>query len=254
MSKREAQQNAPTRAAVVSTTFLRSLYSAQVEDEMFRRILDTFFASRRPSVRLVPSSERLPQLWRQPERGHPVPDLLVLRDADTDVLKSLCDQYWNSFLEDFDDDTVIRDSRICQSALDLLVDRAPEVISWACQRLNHPGYDARESAAWLLGRLAENGRLGSSEGVVAHELAALATRCWEEDTKEIVANAVALRSLQKIGGPVCIETARRILLSPEWDDDDLQWDAAEVLAAATGERFMEADDPVQTSKEWSRTR
>jgi hypothetical protein len=125
--------------------------------------------------------------------------------------------------------------------------------AWACARLHHPGYDAREDVASLLGDLAERGQLGGRQDTVAQELAALAIRPWEEDTKEVQANTAALHSLARIGGPAFLGALRMILLSSQWDDDDLQWDAAQLLSGLTGGAIGASGDPVKAAKDWLRS-
>jgi hypothetical protein len=126
-------------------------------------------------------------------------------------------------------------------------------VGWARQRLRHFGYDAREDAAYLLRALAGDGKLGSDEAAVAVELASLATRPWQEDTKEIQANTAAMSALHMIGGKICHATMRQILTSSEWDNDDIQWDATSILSDLTGQPFMQASNPVQAAKDWLRS-
>ncbi len=57
-------------------------------------------------------------------------------------------------------------------------------------------------------------------------------------------------ALSVIGGAPCMKAVRAVLTSPDWDDDDNQWEAAEMLADITGESFMNADDPVAAAKMW----
>jgi hypothetical protein len=177
-----------------------------------------------------------------------------LSAASTDVLTLICDQNWDSFLQESYDDNVVmfRDSTVCRTALDILRQRGAEVVGWARERLRHPGYDAREDAAYLLGVLAGDGKLGSDQAAVAAELALLATRPWQEDTKEIQANTAAMSALHMIDGEICLATMRQILTSPEWDNDDIQWEAASILSDLTGQSFMEGGNPVQVAKDWLR--
>jgi hypothetical protein len=92
--------------------------------------------------------------------------------------------------------------------------------------------------------------LGEQLATVTEELAALVTRPWEEDTKEVQANTSALLSLAKIGGPILIATLRRILTSDKWDGDDLQWSAAEILSQVAGKPIMQEEAPLKAAKEW----
>ncbi len=219
---------------------------------MLRKLLNSMLGRTTKRVAYVPDSEQLPGLWPRGKSEHPQPNLSILSAASTDSLTSLCDRYWDSFLQENHDDNVImvRDSTVCRTALDILRQRGAEVVDWARERLRHPGYDAREDAAYLLGALAGDGQLGSDEGAVAAELALLATRPWQEDTKEIQANTAAMSALHTIGGEVCLATMRQILTSREWDNDDLQWDAASILSDLTGQAFMEASDPIRVAKDW----
>jgi HEAT repeat protein len=181
--------------------------------------------------------------------------LALLDTAESDVLCGLCDDYWNSFQpgrrEAIGEDVfVIRHSGVVVHAINLLSRRGSEILEWALARLRHPDYDAREHAAYLLGELAERGHLGEQLATVTEELAALVTRPWEEDTKEVQANTSALLSLAKIGGPILIATLRRILTSDKWDGDDLQWSAAEILSQVAGKPIMQEEAPLKAAKEW----
>jgi hypothetical protein len=224
------------------------------EEAILRQLWNSVVGRCTKAVVYVPDSEQLPMLWPRERTEHPRPNLSVLSAASTEVLTALCDNYWNSFLDEseWDDVVRIRDSTVCRRALDILGGRGSEAIRWARSRLTHPGYDAREEAACLLGVLAAHGQLGSEEEAVAAELASSATRPWQEDTKEIQANTAAMIALHMIGGEICFATMRQILTSPEWDNDDAQWDAASILSDLTGQPFMEAGNPVQAAKDWLR--
>jgi hypothetical protein len=222
---------------------------------MLRRFWNVLLGRRTKRTVVVPDSERLPAIWIRGSTGFPRPNLTVLSTADTKILTELCDIYWYSSLEDIeqDDVVVIRDRSICRQSLEILGERGSEVIEWARRRLQHPGYDAREEAACLLGTVAARGKLGSEERAIAAELASLATRPWHEDPKELQANNAAMNALRTIGGDICLTTMRKIIESPEWDDNDIQWDAAQILSDAIGQKFMETSHPVQAAKAWIRS-
>ena len=87
---------------------------------------------------------------------------------------------------------------------------------------------------------------------MASELASLATRRWVDDRKEVQANTAAIRALQMIGGDTCLATMRQILTSREWNNEDVQWDAARIFSDLIGQQFIESSDPVQAAKDWIR--
>lgn len=198
----------------------------------------------------IPSTPALPDLWTSVDFGHPKPQLHLLDSAPTSVLTELCDSYWNSFLDEDFETSCFRESRVSSRALDILATRGSEALRWARERLKHPGYDARAGSAWLIGELVSKDQLGYCREEVARELAALTTRPWDEDTKELAANSVAMEALSRIGGPICIEAMRQLLTSEEWDGDELQYFAATVLAEQLNEPFQDADDKVQAAKKW----
>jgi hypothetical protein len=214
---------------------------------MWQRIMTMFRGSKLTNHRFVPSSPDLPELWPQ---GRDEPRLEVLDNAPTPILMALCDDYWNSFLAEADDDSFVRDSSVHRRALEILATRAGDALPWARQRLSHPGYDAREDVASLIAEWAENDSLGHEKEATARELVTLAITPPKEDTKEAQAASMALRALAVIGGPHCLAAVRHVLASPDWDNDDNQWDCAEILAESTGEPFMQSDDPVLAAKEW----
>jgi hypothetical protein len=223
--------------------------------DFIKRLLGRDQSDSSDEIVFAPDSPDLPTLWNRNEGSRAKSNLAVLDGASTDTLQSLCDGYWNSFLDEEksdDDSTVIRDGNIPIRALEILKMRGAEVLPWARERLTHRGYDAREHAAWLIGELAAKGLLGSERDAVAKQLAELATRPWEEDPKEIQANDSAVMALRRIGGPICISTLKKILVSPEWDQDDLQWNAAEMLSEVVGQPFMQSEDPVRAAKEWAK--
>ena len=222
---------------------------------MLKKILESFRRPNKSNLILVPSSEKVAGLWTYTSGDCPKPVLSVLRDVSSQALMELCDDYWNSHLPDFkaalpDGVRAIRSYEAYVAAFNALFARGSEVVPWARERLSHPGYDAREGAAVLLGELARHGLLGDQQDAIAAKLAELAQRPWNEDTKEVQANEAAVRALASIGGPICIDTMCQILTSSHWQEDDLQWSATEVLAQVTEHPFMEAEDPVQAAKDW----
>lgn len=178
-------------------------------------------------------------------------------DAPVEMLTAICDEYWNSFLDDSDvapEDTSstssVRDYKQYLNAIKELGARGPEMLDWAIARVRHAGYDAREQAAFLLGELASRSQLGEKRDTVIDELTWLATRSIEDDTKEAQANSAAVDALGKTGDRRAVTGLRHILTAPEWDPDDLQWEATEVLEQLVGESFMDREDPVAVAKVW----
>ena len=214
---------------------------------MFRRILDLFRRAGPKRHRVIPSSPEIPELWSGADAS---PRLGVLDDAKTRVLTALCDDYWDSFFAVNDDELFIRNSDVHRRALQIIVQRGNEAISWARQRLSHPNYEAREDSAALIAEWAENEMLGSEKADIAKELAILAVTRPKEDTKEAQAASVALRALSCIGGPQLMTAVRQVLTSNDWNEDDNQWECAEILAGITNEPFMHAKDPVMAAKMW----
>jgi hypothetical protein len=218
---------------------------------MLRRILNLFRQRPRREVRYVPSIPDLPSLWHGGSLEKREPNLAALDGATTDQLTRLCDDYWDSFLLDDDlEQQIIRDGCVHRRAMELLAARGSESLSWARARLAHRGYDAREDAASLIMQLAQSKQLGQHAEAIGDELVVLALRAPEEDTKEAQAASAALMALSVIGGAPCMKAVRGVLTSSEWDEDDNQWQAAEILAEMTGEPLMEADDPVVAAKAW----
>lgn len=210
-------------------------------------MLDFFRSPKPKGRRFVPASPDLPELW--PTSGT-APRLHVLDGASTKVLTALCDDYWNSYLATNDDESFIRDSQVHQRTLEIIATRGNEGLKWALERLSHAGYDAREDSASLIGQLAENDMLGDDKEAISGELLKLAVTPPREDTKEAQAASVALRALSIIGGAACMAAVRQVLASSDWDDDDNQWECAEMLAELTNESFMDTEDPVAAAKSW----
>jgi len=222
---------------------------------MIRMIRGMVRRGRKQTLRRIPSSEKLPSLW--PASSNPVearPDLGVLQGASTQALEELCDDYWRSFDSESDGEAdeaaVVRDSIVRSEALKELATRRGQSLAWACKRLRHPEHFARRDAAWLVGELCSRNPQDCDLDAVIGELSRLATRPIEEDTKEAEANAVALASLSRIGGPRIIPTLREILTSPRWEQDDLSWEAARILGVLLNVPFGESEDPVASAREW----
>lgn len=220
---------------------------------MFRHIWKLVFGVKRPEVLLIPSSQDLPELWMMDEQGRYRPQLECLDQADSQTLMALCDDYWDSYFEDFEH-PVVRSHDIDYRAIEILGNRGDTAISWAYERLSHPGYDARKRAADLLGVLGSKGLLGERKQSVVEALAELATHPWKEDTKEVQANTSAVLALEKIGGDNCIDVMKTILTSPVWDQDCLQIAAVEILSRVTEKNFMDEEDPLAAAKAWVRER
>jgi hypothetical protein len=158
---------------------------------------------------------------------------------------------WNFYLsEDDDDDSITRDGQVHQSVLSELAARGSECVDWAIRQLDHRAYEAREECAQLLQTISESQGLGAHRGYAIAALEKLAVRPWEEDTKEAVAASVALSALHAIDGEACVRASRRVLTSPDWDEDDHQWAAAELIERHTGQSFMSSSDPVAAAKAW----
>ncbi|AMV37759.1 HEAT repeat domain-containing protein [Planctomyces sp. SH-PL62] len=207
-------------------------------------------------VRFVPSSEKLPGLWSDSTNNlfETRPDSSLLPGASTEALEELCDDFWNSFSPGFEEDTmeatVVTDPNVHNAAIEELASRGLQALPWARSRLRHSCHLAREGAAWLVGELCSKHPLDDEVDAVIGELSDLATRPIEEDTKEVQANALALVALSKIGGPKIVPTLRRILTSPEWEQDDLIWQSALILGIVLDLPFGESQDPPASAREW----
>lgn len=179
-----------------------------------------------------------------------------IRIKPVETLTDICDAYWDSVLEEphgsIKEPVSPSLGREYRRAINQLVKRGPEILDWVITRLRHPNYDARETTAWLAGELGSRNQLGEKHRVVIDELNWLATRLPEEDIKEAQANASAVLALGKVGDRQGIVALRHILTTPEWEGDDLQWDAADVLGQLVGESFVDSEDRVEAAKEWLR--
>jgi HEAT repeat protein len=173
-------------------------------------------------------------------------------------LMAVCDAYWTALgqprtgtlAESLSSEKENRKYNVYVEAITELSTRGPEILEWAGARLKHPEYDAREQAAFLLGELGARAQLGERRDAVVKALCNLAVRPKVEDGKELQANAAALMALGKIGDRRIISVAKRLLTDPEWDDDEIQWEAANVLGEITGESFGGEEDPVEAARQW----
>ena len=193
--------------------------------------------------------------WLHRFRSKPLPEPEWWRTDDYDRLSSerlmmICDGFW--------DERAMEDGRVpsyghsAQAAAELS-NRGSEVIPWALAHLAHADYDARQSAADLLGSLAERNLLGAHTREVVAELSKLALRPRGQETKEIQANCAAVSALGATRDPAALPVFRRLLLTDGWwSDDDIRWNAAEALQRFAGEPFMSADDPESAAAEWLR--
>lgn len=180
-----------------------------------------------------------------------------LEDAPAEELMVLCDTYWEQLSEPRNESltdafTQAATDRYNEyvNAINELSTRGPEILPWALDRVTHPDYDAREQAAFLLGQLGARKQLGDQLDASVERLCELATRSVQEDNKEIQANTAAVIALGEIGHDKGVSALRRILTSSEWDDDEIQEDAAESLGRIVEESFVESDDAVAAARAW----
>jgi HEAT repeat protein len=132
-----------------------------------------------------------------------------------------------------------------------LAERGPEVRDWARSLLSHPDYEARETGAFLLGRLGSRRLLGDAEEDIIAEVGALTRRPVEEDGKEVQAIDSAIRALGAIGDRLGIPYLRDVLFSKDpWLRWDTQWTAAEALGQLVGQSFMDTPDPEGSARAW----
>lgn len=222
---------------------------------MFRRIWNSVFGRRPKSTVIHLSTEQMPASSAEVAGTEAQPSGFT--ETPVDTLTAICDAYWNSFLDDSNvapedafSTSSVRDYNQYVNAINELSVRGPEILDWAIARVRHVGYDAREQVAWLLGALASKNQLGEKRQTVIDELTWLATRSIEDDTKEAQANSAAVIALGKTGDLRAVTALRHILTVPEWDPDDLQWEAAEILGELAGESFMDCDEPVAVARDW----
>jgi hypothetical protein len=170
---------------------------------------------------------------------------------------AICEMYWDRMsrpaTSEKDIPSIVEGYRQYVLAVNALGNRGTEIHDWARRLLIHTDYDARETGAWLIGELGKRGQLGDAIEGVVEELAALVDRPIEEDSKESQAIDAAIISLGKTGHPKAIPILRHVLTSGKREHDgDTAWTAAETLSMMTGEPFMEASDPVEAARAWSR--
>ncbi|MEO1237877.1 MAG: hypothetical protein AAFX76_13920 [Planctomycetota bacterium] len=164
-------------------------------------------------------------------------------------LQSICDDFWQS-LGTSANDTRLRYDRYVH-AVNALAECDASIFDWVFERLEHPKYDAREQAAFLVSRLADRNQIPVSQrNPLEDRLRVMALRPWQEDTKEVQANTSAVSALAALGGKVATDTLKEIVESERWDDDDLSWDAACELGRLVGQPFAESDDPKMAARTW----
>jgi len=168
----------------------------------------------------------------------------------------ICDAYWERLaqppdgsLEDAFSEEAMQRYNEYVSAVNELGRRGSDVLEWACSHLNHPEYDAREQAAFLVGEIIARDDVDEPTDVVIDALSKLAMRPVEEDNKEAQANSSALIALGKLGDRRGIPAIRHVLTSPEWEEDDNQLMAAEALEQILGESFDDSD-VVEVARDW----
>jgi len=214
---------------------------------MFRRMWNVLFSGNQSTTRLAVDAEV----------SGDQPGPTGLEGASSQELMDVCDAYWKQLAEPPTgslSDAFTREARAQYNnyvnAINELSTRGPEILAWATSRLTHPEYDAREQAAFLLGQLGARNQLGGQLDTTVDQLSQLATRSVVEDGKECQANTAAVMALGKIGQTNGLSALRHILTSPEWSDDELQWDAADALRKIVNESFVDGEDPVTAAREW----
>jgi HEAT repeat protein len=170
-------------------------------------------------------------------------------------LTGVCDAYWASLTQPPRRGIARPDYSEYVQALNELANRDREIVPWVFCCLDRLEYDAREQAAFLLGELARRGELDADQLTAAIEgLTRMAKRPWQEDAKELQANSAAVDALGKTNDPRALPVLQEILLSPDWAEDDLSWDAACILGRLVGESFEDADDPREAARGWIHAR
>ena len=160
----------------------------------------------------------------------------------SEQLMATCDGFWGPGGGDYAE--FVR-------AYNELAARGPEIRDWCRRLLTHPDYRARESGAFLLGRLGGRRQLGDAAEAVVAELGALTRRPIEEDSKEAQAVDAAVGALAEIGSPAGVPHLRAVLRSEdEFLAGDTQWSAADALGRLVGQRFMQSPDPPGAARAW----
>jgi hypothetical protein len=179
----------------------------------------------------------------------------------TQELIAICEQYWNQSAQSPEQGSkispaVYRDRYSTYvRAVNALSIRGPEMRDWASRLLGHPDYDARETAAFLVGELGARGQLGEAVNNVINELGALINRPFEHDPpKEAQAIDVAIGALAKIGHANGIAILRHVLFSDKQEHEgDTQWAAAVALEKLVRESFLATPDPLHAARGWLQT-
>lgn len=225
---------------------------------MFRRLWNSLFGRQPKSIVVHVPRENIPvRRASDAEISGDETQSTGMADMSVASLTAICDAYWDRLIngphvppqDAFSASEVSTYNQYVQ-AMNELGTRGPEILEWAIARVRHSEYDAREQAAWLLGELATRNQLGDKKPSAIDELTWLATRSVEEDTKEAQGNTAAVLDLGKLGDRRAVVALRHILTSPDWDDDELQWDAAGTLGNLLRESFAKSEDPVAAAKAW----
>lgn len=212
---------------------------------MFRAILSRFRSRKFAPPRLACDAEV------SDDSTAPSPFAL----ASVPQLTGICDAYWTSLTQPCESAAVRTEYAQYVHAVNELSKRGREISPWVFSRLEHPEYDAREQAAFLLGELARRGELDANQLSSAIEkLSRMATRRWREDTKEVQANTAAIIALGKTADQRAVPVLESIVMSPDWAEDDLSWNAACILGRLVGEAFQGTVDPREAARTWIRSR
>lgn len=155
-------------------------------------------------------------------------------------LMAICDRFWVPGSGDYAQFVL---------AYNELANRGPEILDWCRRLLTHPDYWARESGAFLLGKLGHREQLGDAVEAVVAELGALTRRPVDSDGKELQAVDAAIMAFAEIDHPDAIQHLRAVLFS-EPLTGDTQWSATEALSQLAGQPFMESPDPVGAALKW----
>lgn len=182
-------------------------------------------------------------------------DATVLQDVPANRLMDLCDQYWDWLGQPrtgpIDGAADVKERyHEYVVAVNELSARGPEILDWACSRLAHVEYDAREQTAYLIGEVAKGHPLGDRLDTVVDALCQLAIRPVSLDPKEAQSNHAAVMALGKIGDRKAVSALRHVLTSAEWEGHDIQWDAAEALGNVVGEPFTDDENSILSAREW----
>ncbi len=195
------------------------------------------------------TASRPPRLGVDAAISGDIPPPSPLAHLPTTELQSICDAFWQSLGASA---SIARpEYEKYVHAVNALAERDASIFDWVFERLDHPEYDAREQAAFLVARLANRDQIHASQrGPLEQRLRAMALRRCQEDPKEVQANSSAVLALSALGGDIATETLKEIVESEQWDEDDLSWDAACELGRLVGQPFAESDDPKMAARVW----